>query len=182
MNTCLDYVLQILSAICTLAAVVVAVWQTNRANKQADKANELSSKLMNLELKSKIGYFLPQDKMSAGDIVIPYPYDLSKTLPLNNCGDDFANLLKTKFKINHLRSVICDTQFFAPEKGEFTRLDLDLGLTNAELACQNIDVEVALVMENSRGYRYRQTLCLAFSKNNGGYLLSKFNTSIEDAK
>ena len=101
--------------------------------------------------------------------------------PYNNSGDDCANVIKTFHKINGVRCVEDCTPFFATDKGEFTRMDIPLKLSEDELLSGEIVIEMDIIMKNLRSFCYKQSLYLRFTKKDTKiYALTGFNTDISD--
>ena len=151
---------------------------------QTERGNEINKRILNSELKTNIGYFLPKSDVKRtvddNNVTVPYDYKLNKSLPLYNSGDSSINVIKSIHKINDTRKIEDDTPFFAPEKGEFTRMDMLLKLSEEELRFDKISIEMDIIMENLRGYRYKQTLYMYFTKNGNTHNLTGFNTKIAD--
>ena len=133
---------------------IIAIWQNNRAKEQADKANELNEQLMNLEAKSKIGYFEVCLERSKYPIL---------TIFLRNVGDDFVNIKSISININNSKdSNITD------ELNDYTifikdEIPIKIPVSVSVKEIKNMPITIVFEMENSRGYDYIQKITFIYA-------------------
>ena len=147
----------------TVVLASVAVWQTNRANMQADKANELSEKLLKIELKSRMGYFDPRG-------IGQYEGNCWEEVILYNVGDDVAMIYEIFFMIKDSRG----DERFKEEIRDHTKYTVFVNKKvyipfplerKIEPTLDSRQVFMIVYIKNSRGYRYKQVVDMMWSKS-----------------
>ena len=137
-----------------------SVWQTK-------KANELSEKMINLELKSKMGYF-EFCKFHSPEIKIE----------LCNIGDDYIKVNDVVFYRGQKKLIpkhdlgFCKNSCVLPDQNIVIRL-LSVAKTTEEFIEKRLPYTMVIFMENSRGYRYKQVLYLTSWINHQSYSYMK---------
>ena len=139
----------------TVALAIVAVWQTG-------KANELSNKLLNLELKSKMGYFDPQG-------LAQYDGHCWEEVVLHNVGDDITKIHRIHFLIRDASGNIrCKTDLLDHTKHTvFIDKKAHISIPQEHKIDGEIDsrqVYMIVYLENSRGYQYKQVIDMIWNK------------------
>jgi len=139
----------------TVALAIVAVWQTGTAN-------ELSNKLLNLELKSKMGYFDPQG-------IAQYEGHCWEEVILHNVGDDIAKIDKIHFLIRDASgNVRYETDLLDHTKRTvFIDKKTYISIPNEHKIEGDIErrqVYMIVYIENSRGYQYKQVIDMIWNK------------------
>lgn len=126
----------------TLLVAIVAVWQTK-------KANEMNRQLLNLELKSKVGYF----KM----VAVPAPNEIK----FCNVGDDSIKITKTLFYSEafeeHPLEYQIDNSKILIFPNDTRNIIFQSNRSKASLSKQ-LRLTIVLFMENMRGYEYKQVI------------------------
>ena len=147
----------------TVVLASAAVWQTSRANMQANKANELSEKLLKIELKSKMGYFDSQGFSQ-------YEGHCWEEIILHNVGDDLAKIDRIQFLIRDASG----NKRYKTNLLDYTKYTVFIGkkalipIPQEHKIEDDIDtrqVFMIIYLENSRGYQYKQVIDMMWSKN-----------------
>ncbi len=144
---------------------------------------EANDKLLNLERKSKRGYFVPEHNIKAEGFPRPIarPHYIEKQgISLICCGEDNVYVSKSVYILNG-RSVENDYGIFVTTEGDFKKIFVPIELNDEERKLDEIKIDIVLYLENSRAYRYTQTLYLTFKKQkNTAYELCGFNSKFAD--
>lgn len=175
----LSYFGATLSFVGTVALGTLTFWQN-------EKLRELNNKLFNLEQKSKRGYFVPQNRISAKDFSMPVivsHFLNASGIVLIGCGDDNIFVKKIICAIDKKRYVENNEEIFVTTDSEFKELHIPVKLNEEEAKKEKICIDVEIYMENSKGYLYKQILYLSFSKEdaqNLAYSVTAFNSKFAD--
>ena len=150
--------------------------------KSLERINE---KMLDLEKKSKIGYFVPHVKLKDAGIDgfkhSYYNHDLKKYITLANVGTDDVFVIKASGSINgRIYNVPCEKGLFVPNNSLLKELNFDCSLHEEELSLPHIDLEINLTLRNMIGYEYVQMLFIGFKNNNGRGTVDSFNMSIQE--
>lgn len=165
-----------LSFVGTVILGALAFWQNERAN-------EVNRRLMELEKKSKRGYFVPEHNIKADGFPRPVarPHYIEKQgISLICCGEDNVYVSKSVYVLNG-RSVENDYGIFVTTEGDFKKIFVPIELNDEERKLDELKIDIVLYLENSRAYRYTQTLYLTFKKQKDtAYELCGFNSKFAD--
>ena len=171
------YYASVLSFIGTVILGVITVWQ-NR------KAIDTNNKLLELETKSTRGYFIPKHKIHdiVMDIPCTYRHNLKKRgITVVGTGNDIINVNKTVVIVNNQRVLEQEFRVFVTTMDEFREVHIPVNLTDDEEKFEELEITIKIHMENSKKYRYVQSLILTLKKeSNNAYLLTAFNSDIAD--
>lgn len=171
------YYASVLSFVGTVILGIVTVWQ-NR------KAIETNNKLLELETKSTRGYFIPKHKIhdTVMDVPCTYRHNLKKRgVTVIGTGDDIINVNKTIVTVNNQRVFEEEVRVFVTTMDEFREVHIPVNLTDEEEKIEELQITIKIYMENSKKYRYIQSLILTLKKeSNNAYLLTAFNSEISD--
>lgn len=161
-----------LSFIGTVILGALTVWQNK-------KAHETNSRLLELDIKAKRGYFVPQYqvKMDGVPKLLKKDHHIEDPgIALVCCGDDNVYVFSSSYALNG-RTVDDTNEIFVTCEGEFNTLFIPVTLTPEERSSDKLEIEIAFYMENSKKYRYTQILYLGFEKKAAGcYHLCSFNS------
>ena len=147
----------------TVVLATVAVWQTNRANIQANKANELSEKLLIIELKSKMGYFNPRG-------IAQYKGHCWEEITLHNVGDDLAKINRIQFRIRdasgngRYKTELLDHTKYTVFIGEKAYIPIPQE-HKIEGDIDSRQVFMIVYLENSRSYQYKQVIDMIWNRD-----------------
>lgn len=155
--------------------------QKENVNLQA-RMEQLNKKMLDIELKSKIGYFLPNvDTKRRDGVWLPYKHLLKDGIDLVHAGDDIVFVIEASYMFHgQRRSVIKNKALCFIDKPSFNCYHFALDLTEEELRMFQIDIDIILVLKNSKGYQYRQIINLGFDNNNGEAIINRFNMIIQE--
>ncbi|MCI8404408.1 MAG: hypothetical protein HFE49_05845 [Clostridia bacterium] len=170
------YYASVLSFMGTVTLGIVTVWQNK-------KSIDINDKLLNLETKSKIGYFIPQHRIKNNNTGVPiiYTHDFErKGITVLGTGNDIINVNKAVVNVNG-RVFEDNYRIFVTTADEFRELNIPVELTDDERQLDEIPITLKIYMENSKKYQYIQILELNFKKEpNNHYSLTAFNSNITD--
>ena len=165
-----------LSFVGTVVLGTLAFWQNERAN-------EVNRRLMELEKKSKRGYFVPEHNSKAEGFPRPVArqHCIEKQgISLICCGEDNVYVSKSVYVLNE-RSVENNYGIFVTTEGDFKKIFVPIELNDEERKLDELKIDIVLYLENSRAYRYTQTLYLTFKKQEDtAYELCGFNSKFAD--
>lgn len=165
-----------LSFVGTIILGILAFWQNERAN-------EVSIRLMELEKKSKRGYFVPEHNIKTDGVSRPIArthYIEKPEISLICCGEDNVYVSKSVYILNG-KSVEDDSGIFVTTDGDFKKIFVPIELNNEERILDELKIDIVFYIENSRAYRYTQTLYLTFKKQKDkAYELCAFNSRFID--
>lgn len=165
-----------LSFLGTVVLGALAFWQN-------EKAQETNNRLLELEKKSKRGYFVPEHKVKADGFPKPITRDHfieDPGIALLCCGDDNVYVSKSVYSLNS-RTVEDNNGIFVTAGGDFSTILIPVALTEDKKTLAKLNIEIVLHLENSRMYRYTQTLYLTFEKREEkAYRLCSFNSRFSD--
>ena len=165
-----------LSFVGTIVLGALAFWQN-------EKAQETNNRLLELEKKSKRGYFVPEHSVKVDKFPNPVIRDHfieDPGISLVCCGEDNVYVSKSGYFLNG-RTIEKNDELFVTTEGEFNKAFISIELTEDERTLTELNIEIVLHLENSRRYHYTQTLYLSFKKRSEkGYRLSSFNSKFSD--
>ncbi len=149
------------------------------ALEQNEKAHEINKRLLELEKKSKRGYFVPEHNIKVDGL----PRMISRThyieehgISLVCCGEDNVFVSKEICILNG-RKIENNHEIFVTTNGDFNKIFIPVELNDEERTSKNLNIDIVLHLENSRMYRYIQTLYLTFEKvDDRAYKLCGFNS------
>lgn len=185
----LDTWYDIMSIAFPAALTYIVIRQSERQQKdnmEMQKSLErINEKMLDLEKKSKIGYFVPHVKLKDAGIDgfehSYYNHDLKKYITLANVGTDDVFVIKASGSINgRIYNVPCEKGLFVPNNSLLKELNFDCSLHEEGLSLPHIDLEINLTLRNMIGYEYVQMLFIGFKNNNGRGTVDSFNMSIQE--
>ncbi len=155
-------------------------------DKTQNRLEGMNKKLLENELKSNLGYFVPvlykkEEKNWGNDRKIDFHHPLEKYILLRNQGNDLVFvyheeiLVDDKVIISRELDDICFLNY-----SELSEAKLELSLSENILQREQMDVVITLSMRNSRGYAYKQRLLIGFKCKNGYGLVNKFNMIFQE--
>ena len=159
-----------------------------RQSEQQQKENEhlqirmerLNEKMLQTELKSRIGFFLPivDDKRADGRW-IPHRYDLADGIELNHAGDDIVFVTEASYIFHEKRKfIIQDESICFIDKPSFSCYCVGVDLSDEDLKLPQIDIDIELCLKNSKGFQYKQIINLGFENDNGLAIINRFNMNL----
>lgn len=161
-----------------------------RQSEQQQEENErlqirmerLNEKIFNTELKSKIGYFVPEvDKKDIHGRWVPYSHPLKKGIDLIHAGDDIVFVIEASYVFQGKRLYVKQNEPICfLNKLSFNCYCLECDFTDEDLDLPQIDLDIELVMKNSKGYQYKQIINLGFDNDHGIGIINRFNMSIQE--
>ncbi len=155
-------------------------------NTEMQKSLEhINAKMLNLEQKAKIGYFIPYVKLKDAGIDgferSYYPHDLRKYITLSNMGNDDVFIIGADGIVNGKKyDIPLSDELFVPKSSPLKELLLDCTLSDEDLSVSNIDVVIKLTLRNMIGYEYIQILNIGFINHSGKGEVNSFNMSIRE--
>ena len=186
----LDNWYDVMSIALPAALTYLVIRQSEQQQRENDKAQQrmehLNARMLDIELKSKMGYLLPYFKLKdAGlseDSRRTYPHYLKEHLKLVNAGDDDLFITSVEMVANNTHSQIpCNTALYVSKKPPFNEFCIEWNLDDKTFASPQIDVKLDIEMKNTKGYKYRQILYIGFENNNGTGTINRFNMDIQEA-
>ena len=165
-----------LSFVGTVVLGALAFWQN-------EKAQETNNRLLELEKKSKRGYFVPEytTKVDSFQHSIVRPYNIENPgIVLICCGEDNVYVSRSVSLLNG-RTIENDNNLFVTAGGDFNKIYIPVLLGEEDRTFPELNVEIVLHLENSRKYCYTQTLYLTFeAAGEELYRLCAFNSKFDD--
>lgn len=169
----------VLSFIGTVVLGALAFWQN-------EKVHDTNKRLLDLEIKSKRGYFIPKNHVKVKDFPrAQYDHFIEDPgIKLLCYGDD--NVLVSSISYTLCGRTVQDDkdgELFVPVESEFNEMFVPVKLNKEERALDSVAIEVVLQLKNSKMYHYTQKLYLGFEKNeneDGAYKLCSFNSAFSD--
>lgn len=147
-----------------------------------EKAEQLSEKMLQTELRAKVGYFLPKvdDKLSDGRW-IPHSHDLRDSISFIHAGDDIVFLTEASYVFKGERSNLLEGQSICfIDKPSFNCYGVELEFSEEDLAMPQIDIDFEFTLRNSKGFCYKQIINLGFDNDNGIGIINRFNMNIQE--
>ena len=178
-----------LSFVGTIVLGALTFWQN-------EKLREANDKLLNLERKSKRGYFVPRHRVEVKGHPVPviahHFLTNKRGIVLIGCGEDIILVKKTICFIDKNREIENDNEIFITTENEFKELLVPIKKNkvkeladNIEVKKEKLNIDIEMYLENSKGYKYKQILNLKFMKNDEDkreYTVVKFNSKFEDVE
>lgn len=158
--------------------------QQEENKRMQEKLERLNEKMFETELKSKIGFFLPQlDEEISGNKKRIYKHDLRKHISLIHSGDDIVFVDEACYIVNYKKTYgfVHEPMCFIDKAG-FNKLYVEIDFDDDTLKQSEVELKIELRLKNSKGYRYMQKISLGFSNDNGIGRVDKFNMSIEEVE
>ena len=170
-----------------LAPMILSTVVILQSKNHQDDLKSINDRMLNLEEKSKLGYFLPyvflKDAGIEGCDHSNYSHSIDKQVDIYNGGTDNVFIVSAFGKANGRKFEIpINEKLFVPNDGPFRKIHLECFLTKEELALDNIEVEFDLLLQNMLGYKYHQILRLNFEIINDYGIVKGFNMNIKDGK
>ena len=171
------------------ALTCLVVWQSAQQQNQnivmQKRMEEISAKMLAMELKSGIGYLRPyfsvKDAGAEGSSRQPYPYKLDKYISLLNSGENDFFVVSVKFKVNGNEYIVPDdTPLFISKRSPFNEFCLETNCLSNELNCTQIDMEIEFNLRTINGFNYKQLLFLGFENSDKIGFVDKFNIKIQE--
>lgn len=165
-----------------LSAIVIL----QSENHQSD-LKSINDRMLNLEEKSKLGYFLPYVSLKDAGIEgynhSNYSHKIDENVDVYNGGTDNVFIVSAFGKANGRKfDIPINEKLFVPNNGPLRKINLNCYLTKEELALDNIELEFDLLLQNMLGYKYHQILKLNFEIINDYGIVKGFNMNIKDDK
>lgn len=165
-----------------LSAVVIL-----QSENHQDDLKSINDRMLNLEEKSKLGYFLPYVSLKDDGIEeynhSNYPHQIDECVDIYNGGTDNVFIVSAFGKANGRKfDIPINEKLFVPNDGPLRKIHLECFLTNEELALDNIELEFDLLLQNMLGYKYHQILKLNFEIIDACGIVKGFNMNIKDGK
>lgn len=150
-----------------------------------NRMEEINKKMVELELKSEIGYLRPyfslKDAGADGSDRQPYPYRLNEYIKLVNSGEHDFFIISANFSVNGNHHVLpCNTPLFISKQLPYNVFCMETNCLSDELNCTQIDMEIELVLKTVKGFRYKQLLFLGFENTHKIGIVNKFNFEIQE--
>lgn len=165
-----------------LLSVIVILQSENHQ----DDLKSINDRMLNLEEKSKLGYFLPYVSKKTGIEGCDhsnYSHSIDKQVDIYNGGTDNVFIVSAFGKANGRKfDIPINEKLFVPNDGPLRKIHLECFLTKEELALDNIELEFDLLLQNMLGYKYHQILKLNFEIIGACGIVKGFNMNIKDSK
>lgn len=159
--------------------------QQNTNNENQARLERINERMLKMELKNHLGYFLPQindDRIKAKiGRTVPYRYNLKDFLPLENAGD--ADIFVISTAVHHNRYINCGSKtdvLYISKQAPLNVLLVDLKIADDQLIAQKIDIELEIEMQNIKGYHYLQILYICFEKDQDMWVINRFNIELKE--
>lgn len=170
-----------------LAPMILSTLVILQSENHQDDLKSINDRMINLEEKSKLGYFLPyvflKDAGIEGCDHSNYSHSIDKQVDIYNGGTDNVFIVSAFGKANGRKfDIPINEKLFVPNEGPLRKIHLECFLTNEELALDNIELEFDLLLQNMLGYKYHQILRLNFEIINDYGIVKGFNMNIKDDK
>ena len=161
--------------------------QQQKENRDLQKRMEhLNERMLNSELKAHLGYFLPEiDEDGVGRKSIPVKHNLRNGIELVHSGDDIVFIMQSscfhggKVDASPQSESVCFL-----DRPSLRKFCVDCSFDESELTAPQVDVVIELILRNSKGYQYKQTIYLGFEKTNNDedtrWIIDQFNMHIEE--
>lgn len=167
----------------TLLVLLQSEKQQQVNEEMQKRMEQINERMLNSELRAHLGYFLPEiDETSAGRRNIPVRHNLHENINLIHAGDDIVFVMKStcfhggKAYVSPQREPVCFLN--QPSLRKFL---VECSFDELELKAPQVDVVIELVLQNSKGYQYKQTIDLGFENDNEAWIINRFNMRIEEA-
>lgn len=184
----LDRWYEVMSIALPAALTYLVIRQSEQQQKESEvvqtRMERINKSLLEMNLKSKIGYFIPkiyiEDHMQDSRKQ-HYPHKMDKHIVLVNEGDDNTFIHSVdlwvcgKKKNLDPMSPIC---FLC--KPPFNEMLFECYLSDEELKMSQIDMEIVIFAENTYGYMYRQILQIGFACKNNIGIVNSFNMELKE--
>lgn len=170
-----------------LAPMILSAVVILQSENHQDDLKSINDRMLNLEEKSKLGYFLPYVSIKETGIEgcdhSNYSHSIDKQVDIYNGGTDNVFIVSAFGKANGRKfDIPINEKLFVPNDGPFRKIHLECFLTKEELALDNIELEFDLLLQNMLGYKYHQILRLNFEIINDYGIVKGFNMNIKDDK
>lgn len=170
-----------------LAPMILSAVVILQSENHQDDLKSINDRMLNLEEKSKLGYFLPYVSLKDAGIEgynhSNYPHQIDEYVDIYNCGTDNVFIVSAFGKANGRKfDIPINEKLFVPNDGPHRKIHLNCYLTKEELALDNIELEFDLLLQNMFGYKYHQTLKLNFEIIDDCGVVKGFNMNIKDDK
>ena len=161
--------------------------EQQQVNEKIQKRMErINERMLNSELKAHLGYFLPEiDEAGIGGKIIPVRHNLHNRIDLIHSGDDIVFVMKStcfhggKAYVSPQSEPVCFLN-----QPSFRRFLVDCCFDESELKAPRTDVVIELILQNSKGYQYKQSIDLGFENLNNNedkqWIINRFNMRIEE--
>lgn len=147
-----------------------------------EKAEQISEKMLQTELRSKVGYFLPKvdDKLRDGRW-IPHRHDLRDSISFVHAGDDIIFLTEASYIFKGVRNNLFEGQSICfIDKPSFNCYCVELELSEEDLNMPQIDIDFEFTLKNSKGFCFKQIINLGFGNDKGIGIINRFNMNIQE--
>lgn len=148
-----------------------------------ERMEHLNERMLNSELKTHIGYFLPEiNETIAGRRNIPVRHNLHNGIGLIHAGDDIVFVMRSvcyhggKEDASSQGEPVCYLN-----QPSLRKYCVDCVFDESELKAPQVDVVIELFLQNSKGYQYKQTIDFGFENDNEAWTINRFNMRIEEA-
>lgn len=170
-----------------LAPMILSAVVILQSENHQDDLKSINDRMLNLEEKSKLGYFLPYVSIKETGIEgydhSNYSHSIDKQVDIYNGGTDNVFIVSAFGKANGRKfDIPINEKLFVPNDGPLRKIHLECFLTKEELALDNIELEFDLLLQNMLGYKYHQILRLNFEIINDYGIVKGFNMNIKDDK
>lgn len=170
-----------------LAPMILSAVVILQSENHQDDLKSINDRMLNLEEKSKLGYFLPYVSIKKTGIEgydhSNYSHSIDKQVDIYNGGTDNVFIVSAFGKANGRKfDIPINEKLFVPNDGPLRKIHLECFLTKEELALDNIELEFDLLLQNMLGYKYHQILRLNFEIINDYGIVKGFNMNIKDDK
>lgn len=170
-----------------LAPMILSAVVILQSENHQDDLKSINDRMLNLEEKSKLGYFLPYVSIKETGIEgcdhSNYSHSIDKQVDIYNGGTDNVFIVSAFGKANGRKfDIPINEKLFVPNEGPFRKIHLECFLTKEELALDNIELEFDLLLQNMLGYKYHQILKLNFEIIDACGIVKGFNMNIKDSK
>lgn len=160
-------------------------WQQEENDKAQQRMEQLNSRILDMELKAKMGYLLPyfrlKDAGLSEDSRHPYPHYFKEHLKLVNASDDDLFVTSVKMTINETQSEIpCEIILYVSKRPPYNEFCIEWKLDEETFTSPQIDVRLDIGMKNTKGYQYMQILYIGFENKNGIGTINRFNMEIQE--
>lgn len=178
-----DFIAVVLPSALTYIVIKQSEQQQKEHMEAQDRLDTINKRMLEMELKSRLGYFIPPFSQSVAgeERRIPYSYDLKGYIRLENNGDDdvFVSSVKV-INGNNAHNECADKHLYFSKKSPYNVLLINLKLSEEQLLEKQIDVKIEINMKNTKGYQYSQRLDIGFANHNGTGEINKFNMDIQE--
>lgn len=158
--------------------------QQKASDKNQERMERINQRMLQLELKSRIGYMVPELYNQIGTDntrTVLYKHNLKRSICLKNIGDDDVFVISATVRANereHFDST--NRPLYVSKHALYNDFCIDLQLSELELKQNQVDAEIELNLRNTKGYTYKQVLYIGFENQDGVGIINKFNTEIKE--